>query len=155
VPTDSAAPASRTFRLPGSAYLIVLFLVFCVVPLAFTASAEQGAAAVVGPQSLLALIPVAAAVFIARTATIVDDTGIRVRALFGGRHLAWDEVRGLSVNERSVYAVVADGAVRLPCVRVADLAAVSKASGGHLPEVAEPPVKFALARRPRARRRSG
>jgi hypothetical protein len=153
VPTESAAPTSRTFRLPGSAYLIVLFLLFCVVPLAFTESGDYHSKAVVGPQTLLLLIPLAAIFYIARTATIVDAAGIRVRALFGQRTLPWTQVRGLSIEQRSVYAVVADGAVRLPCVRVADLAAVAKASGGHLPEVAEPTPKFALARRPRRGRR--
>ena len=64
-----------------------------------------------------------------------------MRALFGSRPLPWADVRGLTVNGRSVYAVVADGAVRLPCVHVADLAAVSAASGGRLPELAEPTPK--------------
>jgi hypothetical protein len=45
--------------------------------------------------------------------------------------------------------VLGDGAVRLPCVRVADLAAVSRASGGHLPEIADPVPKFAPQRRRR------
>ncbi|MDT4891195.1 MAG: hypothetical protein QOE97_230 [Pseudonocardiales bacterium] len=141
--------AARTFRLPALAYLIVLFLFFCVAPLAFTDSADNRSAAVVGPQTLLVLIPVAVAVFIARTATVVGRDGIRVRALLGRRDLPWDEVRGLSVAERSVYAVVDDGAVRLPCVRVADLAALSQASGGRLPEIEQPRPKFAPSRRRR------
>lgn len=153
MPTDSAAPTARTFRLPALAYLIVLFLLFCTAPLAFSASGNDHAQAVVGPQTLLLLFPLAAAVYIARTATIVDDSGIRIRALLGQRRLSWEELRGLSIDERSVYAVVADGAVRLPCVRVNDLAAVAKASGGRLPDVAEPKLKFALSRRPRGHRR--
>jgi hypothetical protein len=48
-----------------------------------------------------------------------------------------------------VYLVCRDGAVRLPCVRISDLAALSKASGGRLPAVAEPTAKFAPSRRPR------
>jgi hypothetical protein len=132
-------------------YLVVLFLLFCVAPLAFTGQGAQGAPAVIGPQTLLLLIPVIGALFIGRTATIVAADGITVRLAFGRRKLAWDEVRGLSVGERSVYVVGRTGSVRLPCVRVADLAEVSKASGGHLPEVEPPTPKFAPSRRRRRR----
>lgn len=161
-PAPAAGPTARTFRLPRSAYLIVLFLVFCTVPLAFgdsgVHSAEDSAGGTsisnvdLGPRALLLIIPVAAAFFIARTSTTVSDAGIRVRALLGSRRLAWTELRGLSVDRRSVYAVCTDGAVRLPCVRVADLAAVSKASDGRLPAVAPPTPKFATSRRPSRRR---
>jgi hypothetical protein len=48
-----------------------------------------------------------------------------------------------------VLLVLADGAVRLPCVRVADLGAVSRASGGHLPELRDPVPRFAPQRRRR------
>jgi hypothetical protein len=130
--------SSHVFRLPRSAYLAVLFLALCVTPL------------VQHPIAAIAYIgPVAAAVFIARTATIVDDAGITVRALIGRRRLPWTDVRGLSVTGRSVYAVLADGAVRLPCVRVADLAAVSRASGGAMPPMREATPKYAPSRRRR------
>jgi hypothetical protein len=147
----SQPDASRTFRLPALAYLVVLLLLFCVAPVAFTDEGVKSPPAVVGPQSLLMLVPIVAAVFIARTATIVDATGIRVRAAFGQRRLRWDEIQGLSVGARSVYAVLADGAVRLPCVRVADLGALSRASDGHLPELADPTPKYAAQRRLRRR----
>lgn len=132
-------------------YLVVLFLLFGVAPLAFTGQGAQGAPAVVGPQTLLLLIPLIGALVIARTATIVGADGIVVRLAFGRRTLAWEEVRGLSVGERSVYAVGRAGALRLPCVRVSDLAEVAKASGGHLPEVDPPTPKFAPSRRRRGR----
>ncbi len=93
------APArSRTFRLPKSAYLAVLFLIFCTLPLAFAGDAGQGAKAVYGPRMLFLLIPVVAVVFIARTATIVTEDGIRVRAAFGSRRLRWDDLRGLNLE---------------------------------------------------------
>ncbi|MBN9620750.1 MAG: PH domain-containing protein [Actinobacteria bacterium] len=147
----------QVFRLPASAYLIVLFLIFGTVPLAFTESAfnfgdtggEQGPPPFYGWPMIFLLIPILAAVFIRRTATIVTPAGIRVRAVFGSRRMAWTEVRGLSVNGNSVYAVLADGSVRLPCVRQADLGAVSRASGGYLPEIGEEPAKHAPARRRR------
>lgn len=161
-PTSVAASSARTFRLPRSAYLIVLFLVFCTVPLAFgdsvvhTAADDASGTSIsnvhIGPQIIVLLIPIAAVLFIARTATIVDGTGIRVRAMFGARALPWERVRGLSVTERSVYAVCTDGSVRLPCVRVANLAALSLASGGRLPRVAAPRPKAPPSRRPRGRR---
>jgi hypothetical protein len=144
-------PTSRTFRLPRVTYLIVVLLLFCVAPLAFTDRGTESAPAVIGPQTLLLLVPVVAAVMIARTATVIDGDGITVRLALGSRRLSWGDVRGLSVDERSVYAVGHAGSLRLPCVRIADLAAVSKASGGHLPDVAEPTPKFAPSRRRRGR----
>jgi hypothetical protein len=130
--------SSRAFRLPKQAYLAVLVLALCVTPLM-----QYPIAAIVY------VIPVAAAVFIARTATIVTAKGVTVRALVGERTLPWADVRGLSVTGRSVYAVTADGAVRLPCVRVSDLAAVSAASGGHLPPLPAATPKYAPSRRTR------
>jgi Bacterial PH domain len=160
VSSASPTPASRTFRLPRSAYLIVLFLVFCTVPLAFgdnsvhdaADAADNGGTGVsgihLGPRALLLIIPIAVAFYIARTATTVNANGIKVRALLGSRTLKWAELRGLSVSERSVYAVCVDGAVRLPCVRVGDLAAVAAASDGKLPDLPAPKLKFAPSRRP-------
>jgi hypothetical protein len=149
--SSAGESTGAVFRLPRTAYLIVLFIAFGTFPLAFTAEGFRhdsggglvGPPAVVGWQTLLLLVPVVAAVFIARTATFVDGSGIRVRAAFGSRRLDWDEVRGLSVSGRSVYAVLGEGSVRLPCVHVADLAAVSRAAAGHLPPIAAPQPKFA------------
>ncbi|HKC26622.1 MAG TPA: PH domain-containing protein [Jatrophihabitans sp.] len=149
--------AARAFRLPAPTYLIVLFLAFGVAPLAFTSIAFSrdehgsltGPPATVGWQTLLMLVPVVAAVFIARTATFVGANGIRARALFGSRRLGWDDVRGLSIEGRNVYAVTTGGAVRLPCVHVNDLAELARASGGRLPEIADPRPKYAPSRRRR------
>jgi hypothetical protein len=126
------------FRLPRSAYLAVLILALCVTPLV-----QHPIVAVVY------VLPIGAILFIARTATIVDSEGLTVRALIGRRRLPWADVRGLSVTGRNVYAVTAGGAVRLPCVRVSDLAALSGASGGHLPQVAEATPKYPPSRRSR------
>ena len=154
---SEAAPA--VFRLPRTSYLLVLFVAFGTVPLAFTAAnfhfdgtgASQGAPAVYGWQLVLLTLPLLALVYIARTATFVDATGIRVRALFGSRQMPWTAIRGLSTDKRTVYAVLADGAVRLPCVHVNTLAALARASGGHLPEIADPRPKFAPSRAQRRR----
>lgn len=133
------AAAARTFRLPAAAYLVVLLLAFGVTAL------------VQNPILLVAyVIPALAAVYIHRTATVVDaELGITVRALIGQTRIGWDELRGLSFTGRNLYAVARDGAIRLPCVRLADLAAVSAASGGHLPQFPEATPKYA----PSGRRR--
>jgi hypothetical protein len=154
---SSASGPARVFRLPRSAYLAVLFVLFGTIPLAFTAAnftfnakgGAEGAPGVIGWQCVLLVIPVLVAVFIARTATIVDERGIRIRVLFGSRMLPWSLLRGLSVDGRNVYAVAEDGAWRLPCVHVGDLAEVARASGGRLPQVAEPKKKYAPQRRRR------
>jgi hypothetical protein len=155
----STAPATagraRVYRLPRSAYLAVLFLLVCATPVAVASSEAELSRPDFGPRLLLLLIPVVAGVFIARTATFVDAQGVRVRAAFGSRRLPWDDIRGLSVNERAIYAVCVDGAVRLPCVRIADLSGVAEASNGRLPAMAAPTAKFAPSRATRSRRRSG
>lgn len=153
--------STRTFRLPRSAYLAVLFFIVGSVPLALADSQphslEDSAAgtAVAGfelsPRLLVLVLPVLAAVFIARTATIVDADGIRVRAAFGSRRIAWDQLRGLNVADRSVYAVVATGSVRLPCVRIAHLAELARVSAGRLPAMPDPVYKPAPSRRSRRR----
>jgi hypothetical protein len=138
------------FRLPPSAYLAVLFLLIGVYPVALGSS--YGGAVWWTWRAVLLVLPVLAAVFIARTATFVGASGIRIRAAFGSRTLTWDQIRGLSVNGRSVYAVIQDGAVRLPCIRISDLTAISKVSNDRLPKLADPVRKYAPSRRSRPRR---
>lgn len=147
--TAATPPDARTFRLPALAYLVVLFLLFGAAPLAFAGDGSEGAHSALGPRALLVLVPVLAAVFIARTRTVVDQSGVSVRALVGTRHMPWTEIRGLSVTDRTVYLVCHDGSVRLPCVRISDLAAVSTASRGRLPEVPEAKPKYAPSRQRR------
>ena len=132
-------------RLPRTAYLAVVFLLFGALVVAFGDNHPHGlqdtekgtgfAGFTLGWQAVVLIVPVLAAVFIARTATIISEDGLRVRALFGSRDLPWDSVRGLSVTGRGVYVVQNDGAVRLPCVRIAHLGPMSRLSGGRLPEV--------------------
>jgi hypothetical protein len=149
VPHTVSSVSSRTFRLPRLTYLVVVFLLVCTVPLAVAGDLDHLSEPVAGPRLALQLIPILAIGFVARTRTTVDPSGLRVRALFGSRQLPWDEVRGLSVSGRSVYAVCAGGSVRLPCVTVNDLAAIARASGDRLPAIAEPVRKYAPSRRRR------
>ena len=46
-------------------------------------------------------------------------------------------------------AVAVDGSLRLPCVRLSDLAAIARVSEGRLPEIAEARRKYAPQRRRR------
>jgi Bacterial PH domain len=139
--------STAVFRLPKPTYLVLIFLVFGITPLALYGGPGEGSPARISALTLLYLIPVLAAVFIARTSTRVDSSGIRVSAIFGSRMLDWTQVRGLSVTGRNVYAVTEGGSLRLPCVRQRDLTAIAQASGGALPELPEPMVKSAPGRR--------
>ncbi|MBV9594110.1 MAG: PH domain-containing protein [Actinobacteria bacterium] len=128
--------APLIIRLPRPTYLVVLALMIGVAPIGLYGGEDHPLQATVSALTLLYLIPVLAAFYIARTATIVSGEAITVRALFGRTRLPWDQVRGLSVTGRNIYAVAQDGgALRLPCVRLADLHAVAEASDGRLPEL--------------------
>jgi hypothetical protein len=123
--------ATAVFRLPRSAYIAVLFFAF-------------GVTALVWHPILLTLyvFPLLAAVFIARRSTVIDQKTITVRAIFGSRVIAWDDVRGLIVNARDgVSAALSDGtALRLPYVRVRHLAVLSEITGGVVPAVPASPT---------------
>ncbi len=111
---------------PASAYLIVAFIAVCVT------------AAVHSPWALLVyLIPVAGALYIARTATVVDEVGLQARAMFGRQLVSWAEFRGLLLSESGgVYAVSTDGTqLKLPCVRSTKLQPLITAAGGRIPEL--------------------
>ncbi len=141
-------PGAQVFRLPWLAYLAVLFVTFCTVPIALVGTDNTNDPGL-SWRVLLLVVPVLVAVYIARTRTRVDADGIEIRALFGTRRFGWDQLRGLAVD-RSVYVVSRDGdTVRLPCVRPGDLHLIAAASGGRLPEVDAPTPKFAPARRRR------
>ncbi len=112
-----------TFRLPGSAYLAVVFLALCVTPLVTRAEF-----------AVVYVVPVLAAAFIARSATIVDSGAITVRAILRSERLTWEHVRGLVVREDKISVSLDDGTVvRLPYVRVRHLAVLSQASDGRVP----------------------
>jgi hypothetical protein len=149
-------------RLPRTAYLAVAFLLFAAVAVAFGDDHPHGiddsakgtgfVGLTLGPQAVVLLIPLLAVVYIARTATIVTEHGLRVRLMFGARELPWDSIRGLSVHGRGIYAVLDDGAVRLPCVRIAHLGPLSRLSGGRLPDLPDVVPKPAPSRPIRRRR---
>jgi Bacterial PH domain len=112
---------------PWTAYLIAGFVALCETVL------------VRAPwQALIYLIPLVGICYVARTATIVDEHGLRARYLFGSRLVGWHELRGLRLDRSgSVYAVdLAGGQLRLPCVRSANLAPLVAAGAGRIPDPA-------------------
>jgi len=147
--TGTSAAQSRVlvFRLPRPAYFAVGFLAVGITPIALYSGPAEGAPARISALTLLYLAPVLAAAFIARTRTRVDAAGIRITAVFGSRRLGWEELQGISVIGRSIYAVLRDGSVRLPCVRQNDLTAIASVSAGRLPELAPPVLKSAPGKR--------
>jgi hypothetical protein len=124
--TDGNPVVRAVFRLPRSAYLPVLFLGFGVTVLvsswAWTA---------------VYLIPLLAAFFVARRATLVDTRAITVRAMFGRERIPWSRVRGLLISERGHVSVALDdqSAVLLPYVRARHLPVLSQMSGNLVPAI--------------------
>jgi hypothetical protein len=131
--TDST---TATFRLPLTALLAVFGLTVCITPVAFGAPWLQ----------VLYLLPVAIAVWLVRTRTVVDREAVVVHRVLGTQQISWSEMEGLRVDERSrVWAVLRGGKqFMLPAVRVRDLSVVAAASGGRLPDplpsVTSPPA---------------
>ena len=109
------------------AYLIVAFTALCCT------------AVVHSPLlALIYLAPLAGAVYVARTATVVDDAGVHARAVFGSQTVGWHELVGLRLDRSgAVYAVDSAGSqLRLPCVRSTRLDALIAAGEGRIPDPA-------------------
>lgn len=114
---------------PASAYLIVAFVALCVT------------AVVRSPiQALVYLLPAAGALYVARTATVVDEAGLHAQAIFGSQQVSWQDLRGLRLAESgAVYAVDRSGSqLKLPCVRSTKLQPLISASAGRIPELPDP-----------------
>jgi hypothetical protein len=147
--TDPAGTSVRAvvFRLPKPTYGVVFFLLIGITPIALYGGEGEGTPARVSGLTALYLIPILIAAFIARTSTRVDREGIRINAVFGSRWIPWEQMRGIAISGRNLYAVTNEGSLRLPCVRQRDLSAVALLSGGHLPELPWPKIKSAPGRR--------
>ncbi|WP_433683589.1 PH domain-containing protein [Nocardia sp. CA-119907] len=118
----------QVIRITQMAYLGVVVLLFCVF------------FAFVGwPIGLwwLLLLPVAAAVWIARTRTTVSEGGLDLRTVFGSRHLDWAQVAGVSIPKRGfVRAHLSDDTdVKLPAVSYDRLRDLIRASNGRIPDL--------------------
>lgn len=121
--TDSPAV---TFRPPLTGLIAVWGVAVCVTPVAFGVPGLQ----------VLYLVPLAAAVWLLRTRTVAGPEKVVAHRVMGTRSVAWSEMKGVRVDERSrVWAVLhGDDEVRLPVVHARDLPALASASGGRLPD---------------------
>jgi PH (Pleckstrin Homology) domain-containing protein len=111
---------SRTALLP------VVLLLVCAVPL--TAASPWAV--------LVLLLPLAAAAWVLRVGVDVDDTGITVRSVVGRRTVAWSQLAGIRVGDRSrLWLVTTVGTeVALPVLRARDLPRLSELSDGRIPQ---------------------
>jgi hypothetical protein len=118
-------PAQAIFRTPGIAYLAVLM---------FAVGATPFAGAAPGLQAIYA-VPLFFLVWIVRVRTTANGHGLTVRRLFSTRHLAWVDLKGLTITRRArVRAVPSEGGeVTLPSVRPRHLPLLSLVSGGRVP----------------------
>jgi hypothetical protein len=118
------ASNSLRFRQNGAVLVAVMIAFVGTVPLA-------GAGWAFSP---IILIPLAIGVWAWRSGTDVDTAGLRVRALFGTRAIAWSRVAELAADPRGrVSALLTDGhTIRLVAVRATDLPALVAAAGAKL-----------------------
>ncbi|MGH3797921.1 MAG: PH domain-containing protein [Pseudonocardiaceae bacterium] len=115
-----------TFRPPLTGLIAVFGVAVCVTPVAFGVPGLQ----------VLYLLPLAAAVWLLRTRTIVGPDTVAARWVWGARTIAWSDIQGLRVDKRSRVWVVLRGGeeARLPAVHLADLSVLASASRGRLPD---------------------
>ena len=123
---SSSGTTRAVFRVSPLVILFALAVAVCATPVAFGAPFLW----------LIYLVPVGIIVWTLRTRTVVDAEGLLVRRLVGSRHVPWDDVTGLRLDDRGpVRAVLAAGGeLVLPAVGVRDLHALAVASGGRLPD---------------------
>ncbi len=130
--TAAAAAATRTpvlpsrlvFRVPGTAYVAVLFFVLCASSVALVSRWF----------ALIYLIPLALAFWILRTRTEVDADRLVVRRVLAAPRSPWSAVKSLRLSEKGwVRAVRTDGAARSRCRRCAPASArTGLISGGRI-----------------------
>ena len=124
--TGLTLPGRLVFRIPGSALVAVLFLAMC-----------SSWVAVASPWfTLVYLVPLALAVWVVRTRTVVDGEKLVIRRVLTRTELPWSAISALRVADRKwVRAVRTDGGeVVLPTVRTRHLPALALISGGRLPD---------------------
>jgi hypothetical protein len=121
------APQRTVIKHSALAYLIVAFVALCCTAVVYSPVL-----------ALVYLVPLAAAYYVARTATVVDSRGLHARAMFGSSTVGWDELAGLRLDRSgAVYAVDrAGGQLRLPCLRSTRLDALIAAGAGRIPDPA-------------------
>jgi hypothetical protein len=118
--------ATVTFRLPLTALIGVFGLLVCMTPVAFGVPGLQ----------VMYLGPLALAVWLVRTRTVVGPETMVAYRVWGSRSIAWSDIAGLRIDDRSrVSAVLRAGdEVGLPTVRARDLPVLAALSQGRLPD---------------------
>lgn len=118
-------PATVTFRLPLTTLIAVFGLIVCMTPVAFGVPGLQ----------VLYLGPLALAVWLVRTRTVVGPDTLVAHRVWGSRRIAWSDLAGLRIDQQSrVSAVLRAGdEVALPTVRAGDLPVLVALSQGRLP----------------------
>jgi len=119
-------PPTVTFRLPLTSLIAVFGLIVCMTPVALGVPGLQ----------VLYLGPLALAVWVVRTRTVVGPETMVAYRVWGSRRIAWSDLAGLRIDDRSrVSAVLRAGEdVPLPTVRARDLPVLVALSHGRLPE---------------------
>ena len=119
-------PATVTFRLPLTSLIAVFGLIVCMTPVAFGVPGLQ----------VLYLGPLALAVWLVRTRTVVGPETMVAHRVWGSRRIAWSDIAGLRIDDRSRISAVlrAGDDVRLPTLRARDLPLLVALSHGRLPE---------------------
>ncbi|MGJ7906297.1 PH domain-containing protein [Actinopolyspora sp. H202] len=123
-------PSRLVFRITRVSLLVILVIAFCISPMA----------ASLPPLSLLYLIPLGLIVWVVRTRTVVDESGITARTLTGATRMDWSDIRALRLHERHwVRAVTtSDREVRLPALRVRDVPRLAVMSRGRIQDPSRP-----------------
>ena len=132
------ADMNRVRFRPHQSILLAAFIAFVgVLPIAFGPSVASADAPTDGASDVrwifvpLLLIPIAIFVWVLRSGTDADASGLRVRGLFATKRIPWSEVRELATDERGrAVVLLRDGyAVTLASVRRDDLSRLVAASG--------------------------
>jgi hypothetical protein len=111
-------------RMSRTALLPVVLLLLGAIPLAFAAPWTP----------VFLLVPLLAALWVLRVGVDVGDDGVTARSLAGSRHVAWAELAGIRIGERSeLWLVTTRGTqIRLPVLRARDLPRLAAVSGGRI-----------------------
>lgn len=128
-------PRRLVFKPPMISLVVLAFLVVC----------ESTVALALPWFWLLYLIPLAGAVWVLRTRTVIDADTVVVRRVFGRRVLPWSGIAELRLRDRGwLAAVLAEGGeVVLPEVRARHLPVLALITGGR---IADPTAEAPEAR---------
>ena len=111
--------------------LPVVLFALCLLPVALYS-----------PWALVVLVaPLLVALWVVRVGVSIDDHGIGVQSLAGGRSVPWQDVAGIRVGEQGRLWLVTTRAteIRLPVLRARDLPRLASLSGGRI-DVPAPPA---------------